>query len=252
MWSTGWPTSRWRLRRAGHGAGEAVDAQAPEPGDGGGGAAAGDGGRTGDRWASAEPQSKLAGAEQSAPCTADRGGRETARAAEENAKEAERQKQKADAMFRAAKSTVDTYLTRVSEEKLLKEPRLQPLRKELLGLALDYYLGFIKKRADDPSVRKDLADACIRAGDVYHGHLHGPRRKPWEANTATNEVRGVALYEELVRENQGSGTAGRIWRIVWTARKGHLGGGRVCGERWKTQPRDPALGATAGGGPRAT
>ena len=43
-------------------------------------------------------------------------------AAEENANEAVRQKQVADAMFRDAKRTVDTYLTRVSEEKLLEEP----------------------------------------------------------------------------------------------------------------------------------
>ena len=49
--------------------------------------------------------------------------------------------------------------TRVSDEQLLKEPRLQPLRKELLSLALDYYLGFIKDRANDPNVRKELADA---------------------------------------------------------------------------------------------
>ncbi len=46
--------------------------------------------------------------------------------AEKNYKEAEQQRQNADAMFHEAKNTVDTYLTRVSEAKWMKEPRLQP------------------------------------------------------------------------------------------------------------------------------
>ena len=69
--------------------------------------------------------------------------------------------------FQDARIAVDTYLTKVSEDKLLKEERLQPLRKELLTLALGYYEKFILQRADDPSVRKELAGAYIRAGDIY-------------------------------------------------------------------------------------
>ena len=106
-------------------------------------------------------------------------------------------------MFREAKNTVDTYLTKVSEEKLLKEPRLQPLRKELLSLALDYYLGFIKQRADDPSVRKDLADAYIRAGDVYRETYTGPDENVGSKRGKELRLRGIALYEELVREKPG-------------------------------------------------
>ncbi len=120
--------------------------------------------------------------------------------AEDNYKEAERQRQNADAMFREAKNTVDTYLTKVSEEKLLKEERLDPLRKELLKLALDYYLGFIKERADDPSVRKDLAAAEIRAGNIYQQTYTGPDEEVGSQRGKELRVRGIALYEELVRE----------------------------------------------------
>ena len=91
----------------------------------------------------------------------------------------------------------------MSEEKLLKEPRLQPLRKELLSLALDYYQKFINQRADDPSVRKELADACNRAGDIYRETYTGPDEKVGSKRGKELRVRGVALYEELVREKPG-------------------------------------------------
>jgi hypothetical protein len=120
-----------------------------------------------------------------------------------NAKEAERQRQMADAMFRKAKDAVDTYFTKVSEEQLLKEPRLQPLRKELLSLALDYYLGFIKDRTDDPSVRKDLANANTRAGGIYRETYTGPDENVGTKRGKELRLRGVALYEELVQENPG-------------------------------------------------
>jgi serine/threonine-protein kinase len=123
--------------------------------------------------------------------------------AQKNYEEAESQRKAADAMFREAKNTVDTYLTKVSEEKLLKEPKLQPLRKELLKLALDYYMGFIKQRANDPNVRKDLAAAHIRAGDVYQETYTGPDENVGAKRGKELQLRGVALYEELVRENPG-------------------------------------------------
>ena len=91
----------------------------------------------------------------------------------------------------------------MSEEQLLKEPRLQPLRKELLSLALDYYLKFINQRADDPSVRKELADAHNRAGDIYWETYTGPDEKVGSKRGKELLARGVALYEELVREKPG-------------------------------------------------
>ena len=116
----------------------------------------------------------------------------------------------ADAMFREAKNTVDTYLTKVSEEKLLKEPRLQPLRKELLSLALDYYLGFIKQRADDPSVRKDLADAYIRAGDVYRGTYTGPDENVGSKRGKELRAPGHRVVRGIgAGETRGPGAAGR-------------------------------------------
>ena len=120
--------------------------------------------------------------------------------ADANAAEAERQRQVADEMFHEAKTTVDTYLTKVSEEKLLEEEGLQPLRKELLSLALKYYLGFIKDRVDYPNVRKELANAYTRAGQIYREIYTDPKDNMGSKRGKELSLRGVALYEELVRE----------------------------------------------------
>ena len=113
---------------------------------------------------------------------------------------AEEQRQLAQENFKKAREAVDTYLTKVSEVQLLKEPRLQPLRKELLSLALDYYEKFINQRADDPSVRKELAEAHNRAGSIYFETYTGPDEKVGSKRGKELLARGVELYEELVRE----------------------------------------------------
>jgi serine/threonine-protein kinase len=68
--------------------------------------------------------------------------------------------------FRLARRTVDDYFNKVSKDKLLQSPLpgLQPLRKELLRLALDYYQAFVAEHQDDPDLQKDLAAAYLRMG----------------------------------------------------------------------------------------
>ncbi len=48
--------------------------------------------------------------------------------------------QEAEANFRKAREAVDEYFTKVSQSKLLNVPGLQPLRKELLESARNYYV----------------------------------------------------------------------------------------------------------------
>ncbi len=45
-----------------------------------------------------------------------------------------------------ARRAIEDYLTKVSESRLLDEPGLQPLRKELLESALKYYQGLMSER----------------------------------------------------------------------------------------------------------
>ena len=75
---------------------------------------------------------------------------------------ARRQRDLASDNFEKARQAVDIFLTSVSEEQLLNQSGLQPLRKKLLRSALDYYRDFVRQRADDPTLRRQLADALAR------------------------------------------------------------------------------------------
>lgn len=72
----------------------------------------------------------------------------------------------AEESFQDAKNAVNEFFTKVSEEKLLEVPGLQPLRRELLESAERYYTGFIKERGDDPALKLDLAAAHYRVGRI--------------------------------------------------------------------------------------
>jgi eukaryotic-like serine/threonine-protein kinase len=78
----------------------------------------------------------------------------------------ERQKKLAEDNFHKARSAVDTSLTTVSESRLINVPGLQPLRKELLESALQFYEGFLKQRSDDPGLQKDLAIAFAKVARI--------------------------------------------------------------------------------------
>jgi serine/threonine-protein kinase len=68
--------------------------------------------------------------------------------------------------LRLANDAVDTYFTRVSEEHLLEEPGMQPLREKLLKLSLPYYKTFAEQRGDDPTLDLQLAHAYLRWGAI--------------------------------------------------------------------------------------
>ena len=66
----------------------------------------------------------------------------------------------------AGRAAVDRAFTRISEDKLLAVPGLQPLRRELLEDARRFYAEFIETWGDEPSLRADLADATLRLAGV--------------------------------------------------------------------------------------
>jgi serine/threonine protein kinase/tetratricopeptide (TPR) repeat protein len=82
--------------------------------------------------------------------------------------ETRRQSHLAEDNFRKARQAVDDYLTKVSENRLLKSPApgLQPLRKELLETALKYYQAFVEEHPEEPAVRSELARAYFRVGSI--------------------------------------------------------------------------------------
>jgi serine/threonine-protein kinase len=110
--------------------------------------------------------------------------------------EARKQRELAQEGFRQARQAVDEYFTRVSENTLLDSPvpGMQPLRKELLETALQYYRGFQARSREDPTLRAELARAVYRVGRI--NETIGTSA---EALAAYEEAR--SLGEHLVRDH---------------------------------------------------
>ncbi|MED5401341.1 MAG: serine/threonine-protein kinase [Planctomycetota bacterium] len=84
--------------------------------------------------------------------------------AQQNAAEATRQKKMAETHFRKAREVVDRYLTEVSESQLLNVPGLQPLRRDLLELAMQYHESFAAESSGDVQLQRDLGNSLLRIG----------------------------------------------------------------------------------------
>jgi eukaryotic-like serine/threonine-protein kinase len=98
------------------------------------------------------------------------GALKTARENEIQAKastqEASSQRERAEAGEAQARAAVDEFLTRVTEDALLKAPGLQSLRRDLLSSALRFYEEFLKQHSDDPGLRVALGEVQLRVGKI--------------------------------------------------------------------------------------
>jgi eukaryotic-like serine/threonine-protein kinase len=74
----------------------------------------------------------------------------------------------AEANFRAAFEAVDRYYTQVSENRLLHEPGMKSLRRDLLTGAREFLDRFAAERQGDPRVRQERAQAVRRLAWIAH------------------------------------------------------------------------------------
>jgi serine/threonine-protein kinase len=101
-------------------------------------------------------------------------------------------KEAADDNFRLAQQAVDRYCTAVSQNELLNEPGLRPLREKLLETAREFYQRFLDKRHDDPAVRAELGRAYWRLADLAMDQADKSRcRQLYE--------QALAIFTDLVR-----------------------------------------------------
>jgi eukaryotic-like serine/threonine-protein kinase len=126
----------------------------------------------------------------------------------QTADEARKQSALAEESFAQARAAVDTYFVRVSQSKLGSVPGTQPLRRELLQIALVYYQDFLRRRGDDPALTGEAAEAYHKVGRVlrelasfteaisaYENGLALRRRLATEA--PSDDERALALAEQL-------------------------------------------------------
>ena len=118
-------------------------------------------------------------------------------AVEQSLGETKKAQELSEASFQDALEAVNQFFTQVSEDRLLNEPGSQKLRKELLDLARNYYLRFLDRRSNDPTVRDELAATHFRLGLITE-ELDSPQAAVESLETARK------LQAELLGETPDS------------------------------------------------
>ncbi len=117
--------------------------------------------------------------------------------------------------FRQARNVVDDLFTQVSEDTLLNQPGLQPLRHDLLRRALDYYEKFLAQRGDDPAVREELAGTYLRVG-LIKAEIESPDKAlPWyDKALQLQRQANPSDASALVVQNE---RLGEVWNAIGRA-----------------------------------
>jgi eukaryotic-like serine/threonine-protein kinase len=126
----------------------------------------------------------------------------------------------ADANFQRAREAVDDFLVRISQETLLREPGMQPLRRDLLRSAQTYYEQFLQERGLDENLRRETA--------LTHGRLGLILRElgePDQANAAYKKA--LSLYEQMWNEQHDAAIAPRLAETYHDLALLHREAGRV-------------------------
>ena len=134
---------------------------------------------------------------------------------EEALRDAQVERNRAEANFAKARAAVDDYLTRVSESRLLQVPGMQPLRRDLLESALSFYQDFLKERGNDPTIFAGLAAAHLRVGRISR-ELGQADEARWGFQQARDLYRTLVERSPDDRESQG-GLAEALDEIGQTA-----------------------------------
>jgi serine/threonine protein kinase len=111
-------------------------------------------------------------------------------------KHADEQKQAAETNFKRSLDAVEKMLTRVGEDRLTNVPQMEPIRRDLLIDALQFYQEFLRERNDDPMVRTEAARAYRRVGQIQV--LLGHRDEGEKAY-----AQAMALFKELLDDSPG-------------------------------------------------
>jgi tetratricopeptide (TPR) repeat protein/tRNA A-37 threonylcarbamoyl transferase component Bud32 len=95
---------------------------------------------------------------------------------------------------RFARRAVDDMYTQVAEKWLGDQPRMDPLQKQFLEKALDYYERFAQTASSDPSVRREKGQAYHHMGDILRKlGRHDEAEKAYR--------RAIDLLDRLAREH---------------------------------------------------
>jgi eukaryotic-like serine/threonine-protein kinase len=104
----------------------------------------------------------------------------------------QRERDTARANFQMALDAVDRFYNQVSENTLLNTPRMEPLRRQLLETAQEFYERFVRERANDPEARVQLGRTYQRLGQLT-------RQTKSKTEAIEFMKQAIAIQEPLVR-----------------------------------------------------
>jgi serine/threonine-protein kinase len=154
---------------------------------------------------------------------------------------ASEQRDRAEENYRLARQAVDRYHTNVSEDVLLNEPGMEPLRKRLLEDAREFYATFVRGHEDDPAVRGEMGKALFRLAQIT-GDIDSPHKAIELLTKAREAFAELAEDEPDVAEYRADLAAcdhhlGRLYRLTdHLGRAEKFGSWAVTG--WETLLRD--------------
>ncbi len=68
--------------------------------------------------------------------------------------------------FERSRRAVDQFYTRFYEQGILFVPGLEKVRREVLGEMIRHYKDFLDQHRNDPTLRLELAETCLRLGSL--------------------------------------------------------------------------------------
>jgi tetratricopeptide (TPR) repeat protein len=104
----------------------------------------------------------------------------------------QRERDTARANFQMALDAVDRFYNQVSESTLFNTPRMEPLRRQLLETAQEFYERFVRDRANDPEARVQLGRTYQRLGQLT-------RQTKSKTEAIEFMTQAIAMQEPLVR-----------------------------------------------------
>ena len=104
-----------------------------------------------------------------------------------------------------ARQAVDDLFTKVSEDTLLNQPGMQPVRIDLLRRARDYYEKFLVQSEGSQSVRDELALAHFRVGLITEEIESPAKAIPSYETARTAQTELLSTRSEQRRPAEGAG-----------------------------------------------
>ena len=111
-------------------------------------------------------------------------------------------RKRSEESFQEAMAAVNDLFTRVSEERLLNEPGLQEVRRDLLDRARSYYERFLKGRENDPTLQAELAETKFRMGLIEEALGDPQAAFDWFAKARDAQKARVATHPDSLADTR--------------------------------------------------